>query len=80
MNAQQNVVYVDADKLFEMLERTRLIQFHIANMKRQMEQGVFMYIDTNEETVLYYSNNELEELAVGMNLLMEQMVCGEKVN
>lgn len=57
-------------KLFEMLERTRLIQLHIVNMKRQMEQGVFMCIDTNEETVLYYSNNELEELAVGMNLLM----------
>ena len=75
-----NLVYVEADKLFEMLERTRLIQFHIANMKLQMEQGVFMCIDTNEETVLYYSNNELEKLAVGMNILMEQMVCGEKVN
>lgn len=75
-----NLIYVEADKLFEMLERTRLIQFHIANMKRQMEQGVFMCIGTNEETVLYYSNNELEELAVGMNLLMEQMVGGGEVN
>lgn len=75
-----NLVYVEADKLFEMLERTRLIQFHIANMKRQMEQGVFMCIDTNEETILYYSNNEREELAIGMNILMEQMVCGKKVH
>lgn len=75
-----NLVYVETDKLFEMLERTRIIHFHIANLKRQMEQGVFMCIDTNEETVLYYSNNELEDLAVGMNLLMGQMVVGEKVN
>lgn len=75
-----NLVYVEADKLFEMLERTRLIQFHISNLKRQMEQGVFMCIDTDEETVLYYSNNELEELVVGMNLWMEQMICGEKVS
>lgn len=71
MNAQLNVVYVDADKLFERVERTHLIQFHIANLKRQIEQGAFMCIDTNEETLLYYSNNELEELVVGMNLLME---------
>lgn len=70
---------MDADKLFEMLERTRLIQFHIANLKRQMEQGIFMCIDTNEETMLYYSNNGLEELAVGMNLLMEQVVIREKI-
>lgn len=74
-----NLVSVEADKLFEMLERTRIIQCHIANLKRQMEHGVFMCIDTNEETVLSYSNNELEELAVGMNLLMEQMVCGGKL-
>ncbi|MEK8199492.1 hypothetical protein [Lysinibacillus sp. FSL M8-0134] len=37
-----NIVYVEVDKLFRMLERTRLIQFHIASMKRQMEMGVFM--------------------------------------
>lgn len=37
-------------------------------------------IDTNEETVLYYSNNELEKLAEGMNLLMEQVFGGEMVN
>lgn len=76
----KNLVYVDADQLFEMLERTRLIQLHISNMKRQMEQGVFMCIETDEETVLYYSNNELEELAKGLKLLMEKVVCGETVN
>lgn len=37
-----NIVYVDADKLFRMLERTQLIQFQIASMKRQMEMGVFI--------------------------------------
>ncbi|WP_431027795.1 hypothetical protein [Lysinibacillus sp. LZ02] len=70
MNIRQNFVCVDTDQLFEMKERTQLIQFHIANMKRQMEGSAFICIDTYEETVLYYSNNELERLAEGLNLFM----------
>lgn len=64
MKAQHNLIYVDLDKFFEILERMRLIQFHIVNMKRQMKMGVFMCIDTDEEM---FWNNELEKLAEGMN-------------
>lgn len=57
----------------------QLIQFQFANMKPRMKMGVFMCIDKNEETVLYYSNNKPEKLAEGMNLLMEQLFSGKKL-